>query len=415
MRPALNEDYSNPFYKAMASSVLENILLKNKKIPIIAVMDSAIIHYKPWTEIVFNPKINDGWKAILEQYYFSDEYKALNEVVAKDPLLSKYATIHFLNKLFEESQKIMNNINIKQVQPSPSSSRQQEDSQIQQMVEYINRNGNSAKDVVKVVVRELRSEASKIMKDIEIANGFSHLGVPVAEFLENPDEFRRIAQNDIIVNLIKIYHRLMREAPSLKRTSSPTLTVGRPLGAKRLQRYEELARILPHEMLDDDIMTYKIATKNLLVRETYGSATNYTIYIDKSGSMEEPIKYRETPYDIKTVPKISFATASALALQQALKKIDAKMTLKFFDTEVHDPITNGKEIIKTLLTIKAGGGTNISNVLEDAVKHKDDKIVIITDGIDTISEESVKKAKSNNLDITIILIKTTNNILKKNF
>ncbi|MEM4501471.1 MAG: hypothetical protein QW512_05010, partial [Thermofilaceae archaeon] len=108
--------------------------------------------------------------------------------------------------------------------------------------------------------------------------------------------------------------------------------------------------------------------------------------------------------------------ASALALAYQLRRVGARMILKLFDTEVHDPIADFTQLIDVLLKIKADSGTNISNVLEDAVQHhRNEKIVVVTDGIDEVSEEAVKKAKSANLDITFVFIKTDNGLLRKSF
>lgn len=115
------------------------------------------------------------------------------------------------------------------------------------------------------------------------------------------------------------------------------------------------------------------------------------------------------------MPKISFAAASALALASRLKRFGAKMTLKLFDVEVQDPITDFSQLIETLLKIRADSGTNITNVLEDALKYRNNRVIVVTDGIDEISEEAVKKTRSANIDITCFFIKTGNDLLEKNF
>ena len=176
------------------------------------------------------------------------------------------------------------------------------------------------------------------------------------------------------------------------------------------------SNVLPVEYLDDDLLTYKIASRTVRVSERYGNIQNYVVYLDKSGSMSDDIKYHVSPTQTEYVPKISFAAASALALAYQLKKVGAKMTLKLFDVEVHDPISDFAQLIDTLMKIRADSGTNITNVLEDAVKkHREEKVVIVTDGIDEVSEEAVKKAKSVNLDLTCVFIKTDNELLRKNF
>ncbi len=411
MKPALIEDYSNPIYRALARSVLSNFLFENKKLPLIVAMDSSIIHFKPWSQIVFNPSSKSAWRFILERYYESESYKKLNNAVAGDPMLAKYATIHFLNTLFKKSKE-----QLKQLKQQELSKKDKEDP-VGSLIELIDKQPSlEANRAVQMIVNTLEKEAEEILQDIETIESFSHLGVPVANLLEKPDAFREKTRNKIIIYLVRFLQKLKREAPNLKQTKAPTLVGGRPLGVKRLQRWSELTSVLPFEYLDDDLLSYKIASRSVRVSERYGSIQNYVVYLDKSGSMSESIVYRESSTRIEYVPKISFATASALALAYKLRQVGAKMTLKLFDVEVHDPISDFSQLIDTLLKIKADSGTNISNVLEDAVQyHRNEKIIIVTDGIDNVSEEAVKKAKSANLDITFVFIKTDNELLRKNF
>ncbi|MCW4047127.1 MAG: hypothetical protein NWE99_06155 [Candidatus Bathyarchaeota archaeon] len=410
MKPALVEDYSNPVYKALARSVLSNFLLENKKLPFYVAMDSSIIHFKPWSQIVFNPSSKSAWKTILERYYESDSYKKLNSAVAGDPMLAKYATIHFLNALFKKAEE-----QLKQLKQQELSKKEREDP-VSSLLNLITQVSPEANKAVQAIVFALEEEAEEVLQDIEAIESFSHLGVPVAQMLEKPDEFREKARNRIIIYLVKFLQKLRREAPNLKQTKYPTLIGGRPLGVKKLQRWSELSSVLPFEYLDDDLLSYKIASRSVRVSERYGSISNYVVYLDKSGSMAGDIKYYVSPTQIEHVPKISFAAASALALAYKLKQVGARMTLKLFDVEVHDPITNFAQLIDVLLRIRADSGTNISNVLEDAIKHhRNDRIIVVTDGIDEVSEEVVKKAKSANLDITFVFIKTDNELLRRNF
>ncbi|MEM3964443.1 MAG: hypothetical protein QW584_01805 [Thermofilaceae archaeon] len=410
MKPALIEDYRNPTYRALARSVLSSLLLENKRVPFVVAMDSSIVHFKPWSSIVFNPNVKSAWRIILERYYSTDAYRRLNSVVAGDPLLAKYATIHFLNTLFKKSLE-----QVKQLKQSLSEKDEREpvDTLLRMLTTQPSPQINRA---LRAVVDALEKEAVETMKDIETIESFSHIGVPVADLLEKPEEFREKARNRIIVNLVRFIRKFRREAPNLRQAMSPTLVGGRPLGVKRIQRWSELPRALPMEYLDDDLMIYRIASRSLRVSEQYGSVANTVLYLDKSGSMAGDIKYYVSPTQYEYVPKISFAAAAGLVLAHQLRKVGAKMTLKLFDTEVHDPITNFAQLIDVLLRIRADSGTNISNVLEDAIKHhRNDRIIVVTDGIDEVSEEVVKKAKSANLDITFVFIKTDNELIRKHF
>jgi uncharacterized protein with von Willebrand factor type A (vWA) domain len=404
---ALVEDYRNPVYRAQARAVLSNFLLQNKKLPFFVGLDGSIIHLKPWSSIVFNPRAKGAWKAILERYYESDAYKALNNTVAGDPLLSKYATIQWLNALFKRAESEASRLRITPKNGDP----------VQGLLEALDTQVSPAEASRAVVrlVEALEAEAREIQRDLEAAESFSHVGVPVAELLERPDEFRRKARNEVIVHLVRFLRRLRREASSPKQAKVPALVGGRPLGVKRLQRWSELASLLPTELLDDDLLAYRLASRGALVRERYGGIPDYVVYLDKSGSMAGGIPYRSGPTQVETVPKISFAAASALALAHKLRASGAKMTLKLFDTEVHDPITGLPQLIDTLLRVEADSGTNLTRVLEDALNFRDDKIIIVSDGIDEVEEEAVKRAKAGNLDLHLVFIKTDNRLLRQAF
>ncbi|MEM1909461.1 MAG: hypothetical protein QXT79_08815 [Thermofilaceae archaeon] len=411
MRPALIEDYSNATYRSLARSVLSSLLLKNRRIPFVVAMDSSIVHFKPWSSIVFNPHVKGGWKTILERYYETDAYRKLNSAVAGDPLLAKYATVHFLNALFDESKE-----QLKRVKTLSEGDKKDPVASLLQLLDQPGVATVAAGKVIAALVAALEKEAEEVLKDIEVAETFSHVGVPVASFLEKPDEFREKARNRIVVHLVRFLRRLRRESPSLRQARMPTLVGGRPLGVKRLQRWSELSAVLPVELLDEDLLAYRVASRTIRVAERRGFIQDYVVYLDKSGSMASDIKYRSSPTQVEDVPKISFAAASALALAYKLRQAGARMTLKLFDVEVHDPITDFSQLIDTLMRIKADSGTNISNVLEDAVKnHRDERIIVVTDGIDQVSEESVRRAKSAGLDVTFIFIKTDNELLRRNF
>jgi uncharacterized protein with von Willebrand factor type A (vWA) domain len=405
---ALVEDYGNPTYRGLARGILSSFLLENRRLPFFVSLDAAIIHYKPWSQIVFSPQAKGGWRAILERYWSSEPYRLLNNAVAGDPLLSKYATINFLNALLKKEQEMR--------EDRDGRGREDPVGALMGRIDRMMQHGSPSADrLVVALSRALEEEAEETLRDIEAAESFTHVGIPVAELLERPDEFREKARNRIIVYLVKFLRKLRREAPGPRSARSPTLVGGRPLGVKRIQRWSELPRVLPVDYLDDDLLSYRIASRTARVSESYGSVQNYVVYLDKSGSMGSTIQYRASPTQVEYVPKISFAAASALALAHQLRRLGARMTLKLFDTEVHDPVADYARLIDVLARIRADSGTNISNVLDDALGHRDDKIVVVTDGIDQVSEDSVRNARSCGLDVTFVFIETDNELIRRNF
>jgi uncharacterized protein with von Willebrand factor type A (vWA) domain len=187
----------------------------------------------------------------------------------------------------------------------------------------------------------------------------------------------------------------------------PSTRRGIPIGTKKMQYFSEIPDLVPQDMLDEDILNYKIASKTAHVRERYSSMNNYLIYLDKSGSMGGGIEFIDD-----YVPKIAVAAASALGLARTVRMHGGTVTLKLFDTEVGDPITDMWELLKTLGGIQADGGTNITLVLEDVIqKGRDYKAVLVSDGIDSI-DETVAKSCSK-MDLTSVLIQTSNDLLEK--
>lgn len=405
MFPSLLEDYKNTTFRSLARSVILDPVFADKKFPFMAVMDASIIHFKPWLNIVFNPKAKTGWRLFLEKYHASEKYRKLNNIVNGNPLLSRYVTVAFINSIIKELKNQSQKLGWK------------EENTIKALnTPFSNLNANEGK-VVNQIIDALHissdNETKELIEDVETISSFSHIGIPVATLLEKPDEFRKKARNRIIVNLVRFLNRL-RNAPDIRQTKAPTLVGGRPLGIKTIQRFSELSRVLPIELIDDSIFEFKVSSRTLRVSEQYGSIRNYVVYLDKSGSMADSIPCK-TISGVEYIPKISFAAASVLTLASKLKNIGAKLTLHFFDVDVHDPVSNFAQIIDLLLKIKADSGTNVSLVLENALKYRDEKIIIITDGIDVIDEDACKKAKAKSLDVSCVLIKTDNPLLKKYF
>lgn len=395
-----------PIYRYLARSVYNLLYANNKKVPFIVIIDGTIMHYKPWEHLIFNPIVKNGWRYIFEYYYQSDSYKWLNSATAGDPILSKYATLNFFESLFREVETSAKELNLKP----------------EEFLELLKEDMETTKDVIltKEEMRQiykikgaLEKEATETLQDIQTMQSFSHLGMPVEELVKDPD-IRAKLRNKVLVKLLFMFRRCKQAALTRKVAKVPLIS-GRPLGIKRMQRWSEVLDIAPLEMADDDLLMYKVAARTAIVKEKLAGIKDYVVYVDKSGSMNGEIPY-ESSNEQESIPKISFATAIALSLAESIKRAGAKLTLKFFDVGVHDPITNFREAIDALLKISAGSGTNITEVLQDAIEnHEEEKMVIITDGIDFINEEMVKKARSVGLDITCVLIQTGNPLLEKNF
>jgi hypothetical protein len=473
-RGVLIEDYDDPVYQAIAHGVRSSFQNEAEKLPFFVFLDSSIVHFKPWYQIAFDPKARNGWRAILEKYWQSEPYRKLNDVVSGDPLLAKYATINFLEALFKgaadaqaqkgESGENHSWINYYRYEDEDESrlydfskgylmnrfiiiplggmreAKKDREKAIAFLTNLIDRQlpdnkqlgllsklfdrskqkpspGVRPEESINAICKSLEWAAQLTLKDVEAAESFSRAGIPIAKLLEKPDEFRRKVRNTIVVQFVDLFHRLSRESSGLGGTV-PTPIGGRPLGVKRIQRWSELPRVVPSEWLDDDLLQYRIASRTVRVVENVGAVRDRVFYLDKSNSMGGGIAYRASPTEVKYVPKLSFAAALALAMAYNLRRLGAKAVVKLFDEEVHDPIVDLEEMIDVLLRIRWGRGTDINEVLYDALRSyrgTDKRIVVITDGIDEVGEAYVKRAKSYNLDIIFVFIKTDNQLLRQNF
>jgi uncharacterized protein with von Willebrand factor type A (vWA) domain len=105
------------------------------------------------------------------------------------------------------------------------------------------------------------------------------------------------------------------------------------------------------------------------------AAVKPVIFVDKSGSMAEAFSGED-------VAKISVAAGLALALY-----CKYKATVYLFDTETER--VTPREVVETLLRIKADGGTNISSVMEEVMKidNPNQICLIISDGITDAPQE----------------------------
>jgi uncharacterized protein with von Willebrand factor type A (vWA) domain len=84
-------------------------------------------------------------------------------------------------------------------------------------------------------------------------------------------------------------------------------------------------------------------------------------------------------------PKISAAAGLALALR---RRFSAEIYL--FDTEVDR--VSAKDVVETLLKIKADGGTDISRVMEEALRKPGNSLhIIVSDGISDAPEVLVRQ------------------------
>ena len=404
--------YQDPTVRSATFDLTQTFSEKNVTMGSHFLMDAHLMHFKPYENLVLNPLSKNSWKSLLEQEMADPKYQELNAKVSRNPMLSLMATKNFLQAIVEKAQQSQNAIPPNMMpQNQPGGGGQQPFNFSNFMNALTNMQngpmGNQAtSNNILAGMASAASNATQQTNDmITVMNGFTHSGIPMKR-LTDPDEMREILSNRFVVSLAKVMKRLNTD-DSGKSHVKPSTRRGIPIGTKKMQYFSEIPDMVPQDMLDEDLQNYKIASKTAHVRERYSSMNNYLIYLDKSGSMGGGIEFIDD-----YAPKIAVAAASALGLARTVKAHGGTVTLKLFDTEVGDPITDMWDLLKTLGGIQADGGTNITLVLEDVIqKGRDYKAVLISDGIDSI-DETVAKSCSK-MDLTSVLIQTSNDLLEK--
>lgn len=404
-------DYSSLSLRSGTYDVLKNFEAKNVVIDHNMAIDSHLMNMKHWPSLVFNPNSKTSWEAVLRGYYESEEYKRMNEKVHGNPILAKMATTNFLDGILQgiqNSQPQMPNN-----QQGNSGNNQQGSSQgnqgqnsMQGFFQQLNQMPQQqSQNIVNGMVAALGKQAAKTEDMADAMAGFSHMGIPLERY--DFDQVREILANRIAINMMKIFRKMV-SLPMGKNLTAPSPRRGIPIGTKVMRSFSEIVDLQPSEYLDDDLMSYKIATRTAQVKQRYSGIKNVVVYLDKSGSMGGSM-----PFNGEYIERVAFAGGCAFALGKQLRAMGGSLKLKLFDTEVHKEITDNFEILKAATSIRADGGTNITNVLEDAMQYSDEQVMLVSDGVDRVDESAARKASE--IDMRCVLIQESNAILEKYF
>lgn len=397
------DDYQTPVLRAPAYDLMNHFREKGKHLLPYFAMDSQLMHYKRWDGLVFNPFAKNSWKRILEQYYATEEFKQLNERVFRDPMLSRLATTNFLDSILKTAENTSYGL---------SDDRKERDrlgSDLQHFFDTLDKKSsspnsqNAAKETLAEMLQDARDAAKETGRMAQVYQSFSHEGIPMAG-MGDIDEMRDTLSNGIVVTISRLVKKLS-ENRSGRNMTKPSPRRGIPIGVKTMSSWSEIVDIVPSELVHDELLTYKLASRKVQVRQRYSGVNNYLVYLDKSGSMASSVRFEQ-----EHVPKIAFASACVIALASDLRHHGGKLILKLFDTEVHEEITDLLELIRVAAKIRADGGTNITNVLEDAIDYGDYRTVVVSDGIDDVDEQATMRAKLH--DVKCVLINTTNQTLE---
>jgi len=357
--------------------------------------DGYIMYFKDAKDVAAALKVKNklapAWRAFVETVIKSPSYARLNQLTRGSVELSVAAAVRMFMKLGYEKRKIdeLNEV-----------MKQLEEDRVPRGMEAAATSAGGPKKLLVAlekqavgcgvavakeldeIAEELRQylkakgEAEAAVAVLSGGRSYSLEGLSVWRFLSDPDGFRRR------VRLLKDAAKMFRRFASIfsePAEQEPSLWGGIS-GVTLMTRYEQIVDATPYELAVADespeLFAVKVATKQLAVRER-GTKLKLTVYVDKSGSMADLMP--------GGVPKISAAAGLALALH---RKFGARIYL--FDTEL-DPVAP-REVVEMLLKIRADGGTDISKVMEEALRAPSNSLfIIVSDGITDAPKELVDK------------------------
>jgi uncharacterized protein with von Willebrand factor type A (vWA) domain len=336
-------------------------------------------------------KAAPAWRAFVEAVIKSPNYVRLNQLTRGSAELSAAAAVRMFMKLGYERQKIdelneaMKQLEEGKVPPGMEAATASAGGPRRLLASLEKEAGSCGVAVAKEldeVAEELRQyieargEAEAAVAVLSGGRSYSLEGLSIWRFLSDPDGFRR--RTKLLKDAAKMFRRFMSvfTDPSDRMPS----IWGGVSGVTLMTRYEQVVDATPYELAIADespeLFAVRVATKQMVVRER-GIKPRLMVYVDKSGSMADLMP--------GGVPKISAAAGLALALH---RKFNADMYL--FDTEV-DKIAP-RDVIETLLKIRADGGTDISRVMEEALRTPSNTAyIIISDGITDAPKELVDR------------------------
>lgn len=414
------------------------------------IKDALMMFMEPWQQLVVNPLAENTWKDMIQKEYDKDEYKNLNKKTARNPMMAQLAARNMVDGIVQVARKAQKAMPQQPNQGGQQGQQSQQQSQNQQQQNqggnhqgqnpnqqgnqpgqgqgkgnfnfnnFMNQmqglmNGNAgnaqtAQQIMNGVSAAMSKATQQSQNMMDTLNSFSHSGVPMKR-MGDVDEMRSVLSNKVVVDLAKVMKKLATDSPG-KSTSKPSPLKGIPLGVKKMGSHQEIPDIVmqeyAYEAIDPDLFSYRVMSMQSQTIERFSSMNKYLVYIDKSGSMS----WGDIKFGNLQVSPLAAACGMALNLAMTLRKEGGEMILKLMDVEVGDPISDLWEIMKTLVSIEADSGTNITAVLDDISIHgRDYKSVLMSDGIDDIEENAARAVKD--LDVTSILINESSPILEK--
>ena len=312
--------------------------------------------------------------------------------VAED-MLSRIFTIKYLLELKKQINKKL----------SENGSKDKDLSDFFQHIcnAFSNANGNDKLDGhLNVASRTVKEKLKKTINDsFEIAkketeNMKAYIGIKKG--VGHSVTFDEILNLNFTVDVKKLFE-IFTDISTLVEKHRIESNIGECSGVKYGRN---ISKMTPTALsLPDEVFWYRFASSTLPITETSSTRMeDFILVVDKSDSMNEK-------------NKTLWSRAVALTLAKLASKGSINAKLIFFDSNVYPnrPIDLGKrfnEALKTILTLKCEGGTDIDNVLRQVDKYKS-TIILITDGEDEVTYKPKSKLIS-------IMIEGENETLKEN-
>jgi hypothetical protein len=374
--------------------------------------DAFMMFYKPFELVRLSLKKTNKaaplWHAMVSKAVGEAKFLDVNRLTAGSDELATLAAYQFLNTVFfrfktftgarnavEKFEEVQQRIKSEYKDASP------EPKQVQQALgvwwDAVARTLEDAVDAALSAVKEFKEAREGV--EAALASlpgggpgglGFAKEALSALRFLEKPDDFRKR------VRLLKyarvFFSRFATTLPTSFSHEQVASPMGGVWGVGRMDAYTRIADILPAELAllaassppaARALFAVKLASQQLTAYQ-HATAVKPVLFIDKSGSMAEHFE--------SDIPKISVAAGLAFAMH---RKFDAPIYL--FDTEL--TVVKTADIVKTLLTIQADGGTDIDPVLEEIVRvGKPDYVyIIISDGITSADSSILEEFKRSGL------------------
>ena len=401
-KSAFNDTIYEPFdllYYIPYATELQRMLRNGRVWPhFYQLMDAFQMFYQPFQKAAqslkqFN-KVAPVWWWVVKTTLFSEKFMELNKFTSGSVDLALIAAYQFLRNIFSVWDR-----NIDKVQEQLKSEFKDKPVGVCRGITDSTVGNTGLGDAITQAIEEVKNtvqefnnaraeatETIQALSGLPGGSGYSLDALSALTFLNNPDEFRRRV-TILKWSAIMLKHFINTLPKSFEReviTSQWGGVAGVTLGSKIADALPSELALASHQdpgiaQVGRALLAQKLVTNSLQVLAR-ATAVVPVVFIDKSGSMAEGIKFGS-----ENVPKISVASGLALALYRKFHSM-----VYLFDTELVR--ASASDVVRMLLTIRADGGTNITPVLEEIIHLGQDKYyIILSDGITESSEDVLKR------------------------